>query len=291
MVFDRRGQTARNLAGDPQGVVQRRSCRIRKHAERSYQRGRPGAANRAKNRGMSAVLPTGYLSILEAADVLSRARHAGVPDSSLVIELRKGGLNVGDGPARDRSIAEIWKAVDGTTLRVMAIGGRPRRMVRLSPELTKGIPTLCRPRGRGFAFLRQSNPAYQQLASWFGPLLHEAVLAFRETEIQKLARKLMRARRIFQKTGGKERSRGRPSRIGNVQPVIKGLIDQQKWNPTMGLKALTREVNSTGKWPQRASQDTVARALNLLHDQTKDRRFERIRHQRSPRTKRSRISY
>jgi hypothetical protein len=236
---------------------------------------------------MTAVLPNGYLTILQAAEVLSRTMYAGVPDLPVVSELRKQGLDVRDGPAMDRAIAELWKAVDGGTLQALAIGGRPRRILRLDPELTKSIPTLRSPCGRGFTSLRQSNPAYHQLASWFGPLHHTAALAFRETEVQKLARRLMRARRIAQKPDGQKNSRGRPSRVAIVQPVISDLVAQQKWNPTMGMKALTREVNRAGKWPQDVSQDTVTRTLDLLHEQTKDRRFERVRHRRRPRRKTS----
>jgi hypothetical protein len=55
----------------------------------------------------------------------------------------------------------------------------------------------------------------------------------------------------------------------------------------MGMKALTREVNRAGKWSQDVSQDTVTRTLDLLHEQTKDRRFERVRHRRRPRHKTS----
>ncbi len=230
---------------------------------------------------MTAVLPIGYLTILEAAELLLPAMYAGVPDLPVVSQLRKVGLDVRDGQARDRAIAEIWKAVDAGTLRVQAIGGRPRRIVTLSPELTKSIPTLRSPRGRGFTSLRQSNPAYHQLASWFGPLLHTAALAFRETEVQKLARRLMRARRIAQKPDGQQSRRGRPALISIVQLVISDLVARRKWNPTMGMKALTREVNRAGK--QRVSPDTVIRAIDQLHDQTKDRRFERVRHRRRPR--------
>ncbi len=118
---------------------------------------------------MSAVLPNGYLTILEAADLLSRAMYAGVRDLPVVSRLRKEGLNVRDGQARYRAIAEIWKAVDEDRLRAVAIGGRPRRILRLDPELTKSITGLRSPRGRGFTWLRQSNPAYRQLAPWFGP--------------------------------------------------------------------------------------------------------------------------
>jgi hypothetical protein len=232
---------------------------------------------------MTAVLPIGYLTILQAADVLLPAMYAGVPDVPVVSRLRKEGLDVGDGPARDRAIEEIWKAVDTGTVRAQAIGGRPRRVVRLSPGLTKSIPTLRSPRGTGFTLLRQSNPTYHELASWFGSLLPTAALAFRETEIQKLARSLMRARRIAQKADGQKNPRGRPSRTAIVQPLINNLIEQRKWNPTMGMKALTREVNRAGKWPQHVSEETVIRALDLMHEQTKDRRFERVRHRRRPR--------
>jgi len=99
--------------------------------------------------------------------------------------------------------------------------------------------------------LRQSNPAYHELATWFGPLLHSATLAFRVTEVQKLARRLMRARRSAQKTDGQKKVRGRPSRIATVQPLINDLVVRRKWNPTMGMKALTRDVNRAGKWSQR----------------------------------------
>src|SRR5262245_58754885 len=159
----------------------------------------PRAPNRFKNRRMTVVLPNGYLSIVQATQVLARTMHAGVPDLPIVSRLRKHGLDIKDGRAMDRAKAELWKAVDAGVLRALAIGGRPRRILGLDPALTRMFPSLRSPRGRGFTFLRQSNPIYHQLVSWFGPLLHSAVLAFEETEVEKLARKLMRARRIAQK--------------------------------------------------------------------------------------------
>jgi hypothetical protein len=229
---------------------------------------------------MSTTLPIGYLTILQAAAMLSSAMHAGVTDLPIVTRLRKKGIDVRDGKATEEAIAEIWKAVDADRLRAMAVGGRPRRIVRLDPNLTKSIPGLRSPRGRGFTSLRQSNPAYHGLASSFGQLLHEAVLAFRETEVQKLARKLMRGRRIAAKRNGKLDARGRPSRMTIVQPVIRDLVVQRKWNPTMSMKALTMAVNRAGKWHPAVSQDTVTRALDLLHEKTKDRRFARVLHRR-----------
>jgi hypothetical protein len=235
---------------------------------------------------MSPVLPHGYVTILEAAGLLSRAMYAGVPDRPVISQLRKQGFIVVDGQARDRAIAEIWKAVDETRLRTLAIGGRPRQIVRLDSDLTKSIPGLRDYRGRGFTLLRQSNHNYHQLASWFGSLLPTAVLAFQEIEVQKLARRLMRKRRTTRKADGQKSSRGRPSRMAIVQPVIRDLVAQRKWNPTMAMKALTRDVNRVGKWAQDVSQDTVTRALDQLHEQANDRRFQRVRSSRRPKRQR-----
>jgi hypothetical protein len=236
---------------------------------------------------MTTVLPIGYVTILEAAEMLQAAMHAGILDLPTVTKLRGQGLEVNDGPATDRAITELWKAVDKGTIRPMAIGGRPRRIVRLDAQFTRSVPALRSPRGRGFTLLRQSNAAYHDLASWFGPSFHTATVAFRATEVQKLARRLMRARRSAHRTNGQNNRRGRSSLVAIVQPVIRDLIARQRWTPVMTMKALTREVNRTGKWAKPVSHDTVARALDLLHEETSDRTFERIRRQRRPRSSRS----
>jgi hypothetical protein len=233
---------------------------------------------------MTTALPIGYVTILEAAEMLQAAMHAGVPDLPIVPKLRQQGLDVNDGQARDRAIAELWKAVDKDTLRSMVIGGRPRRVVRLDAQFTRSVPALRSPRGRGFTLLRQSNAAYHELANWFGPSFHTATVAFRLTEIQKLARRLMRARRTAQRTNGQRKGRGRPSLIATVQLVIRDVVDRRKWNATMTMKALTREVNRAGKWQPPISEDTTIRALDGLYEQTDDRRFERVRQPRQPRS-------
>src|SRR5262245_64121237 len=92
------------------------------------------------------------------------------------------------------------------------LGGRPRRIIRLNSEITKQIPTLRSPRGRGFTYLRPSNPAFHELAGWFGPDLSNVALAFREREIQKLARRLTRTRRRMSVLDGTKRRIGRPYR-------------------------------------------------------------------------------
>jgi len=180
---------------------------------------------------MTTVLPIGYVTVLEAAEMLLPALYAGVPDLPLRKALREEGMDVRDGLA---AIDELWKAVDAGTLRPMAIGGRPRRVVRLDAEFTKQVPTLRSPRGRGFAALRQSNPAYHALASWFGPSPYSVSLAFRETEVRKLARKLMRARRIAERGEDQQKPRGRPSQIAIVQSVISDLVGRGNGIPPWG---------------------------------------------------------
>jgi hypothetical protein len=98
---------------------------------------------------MTAVLPIGYVTILEAAEMLQPAMYAGVPDLPIVAKLHQEGIEVKDGSAIDRAVAELWKAVDKGILRSMAIGGRPRRVVRLDAQFTRGVPALRASRGRG----------------------------------------------------------------------------------------------------------------------------------------------
>ena len=225
---------------------------------------------------MTIILPIGYVSILQAANILERSLFAGLPDQAIVVKHRQAGMDVGDGTARGQAISEIWKAVDAGVLRGMAVGGTPRRVVRLDPHLTHEIPFLRSPRGRGFSLLRPSNPFFRDLAAWFGPNSGAAVLAFRETEIQSLARRLMRTRRRTSGSATTKARRGRPSSRAAVRTVIHELIEKRKWSPVLGLKSLTKSVNREGKWPKAVSEDTVARALDELYIETQDRRFDRV---------------
>jgi len=59
--------------------------------------------------------------------------------------------------------------------------------------------------------------------------------------------------------------------MATVQRSIRDVVDRRKWNATMSVKALTREVNRAGKPHQLVSQDTVTRALDGIYEQTGDR--------------------
>jgi hypothetical protein len=48
----------------------------------------------------------------------------------------------------------------------------------------------------------------------------------------------------------------------------------------MGVKALAKVTNRLGKWAKPMSEDTVARALDQLLEETQDRRYKRVRRTR-----------
>ena len=146
---------------------------------------------------MSVLVPVGYLTVLQAAEMLLPPLYAGRVDSPNVISLRQTGLDVADGSAKDDAVAQLWKAVDDGTVTPMVIAGRQRRVIKIDPHLTK-IPILRHPRGRGFTYLRPSHPEFSAFAAYFGKDLSNVTVVFPEPEIRALARKLMRSRRADQ---------------------------------------------------------------------------------------------
>ena len=226
--------------------------------------------------GLSSILPIGFLSIRDAADLVAESMYLGVPDRPVVAKLRQMEINVADGAAVDDAIAELWKAVDERKLRCVAIGGRPRRVVQLSPRLTEAIPGLRSARGRDFNLLRPRNPYYGQIVDWFGLDLMSVTVAFREAEVLTLASRLKRKRRRRDNAQPSAGRRGRPSLQRDVAPLVEEVIAQRKWSPTGSLKDLTNKVNRLGKFPAPVSEETVTRALDRHYAETGDRRFQRV---------------
>ena len=210
---------------------------------------------------MTPVLPHGYLTLLEAAEFL-------LPFS-------------GQTSTRATIISDIWDAVDAGKVRAFAIGGYPRRIVRLDADLTKAIPLLRSSRGRDFNFLRPTNPVYRPLTSRLGIDLSVVTLAFQELEIRKFGQ-VQKRRAKHDGSKGKMR-RGRPSLRSKVQVVIRDVVKSEKWRPLDGIKALTQRINQSKCLAKIVSEDTVARALDELYANTQDRRFQRPR--RKPRRK------
>jgi hypothetical protein len=90
------------------------------------------------------ILPPGYVSILHPADILEQSLFAGLPDNP-ISDVSPSGACPRRWSSTRSSHCELWKAVDAEKLRAMAVGERPRRMVRLDPSLTKQIPWLRSP--------------------------------------------------------------------------------------------------------------------------------------------------
>lgn len=225
---------------------------------------------------MTNLIPEGFLTVRNAAERIASALYSGQPDRPIVTQFRDQGLDVADGEAIENAISKIWSAVDRNKVHALVFNAARPEPISLPSSLSKGIPLLRSPRGGNLTFLRHRNPSFGEFANRFGSDLGTVSVVFRETEINRLARTLFRARRRKISAAGPKK-RGRPSRKSDVKPIIQEIVDKHKWLPTQSLKALTREVNRRGKWPDDVSDETVDRVLGEIHGETGDRRFERVR--------------
>ena len=140
------------------------------------------------------------------------------------------------------------------------------------------FPPCATPGAEDFTLLRHLlNPAYHELATWFGrSLLHRAARGVPGNRGAEVGAQIDASTANHAKNERTKKFPGRSPIIATVQPVIGEAVARRKWNPTMAMKALTREVNRAGKWPRPVSEDTVTRGLDLLYEQSHDRRFERV---------------
>jgi hypothetical protein len=224
---------------------------------------------------MSELVQMGYLSRLEAVDVIVRALASGTPDQPHVTELRKEGINAADGGAIDAANAELWRGVDRGKIEVSACGANGQRF-RMDVGLTEQVPFLRSARGGDFTYSRPGTSAHGKLVAQFGPNLGSVSLAFSKRDVAKWARSLLRTRRRQNASVVGKRRTGRPSRQALAMPVIRKLLDEKEWNATMSLKDLTQRVNRCVNTDKSISEETVTRALDQLYEETGDRKFQRI---------------
>ncbi len=229
---------------------------------------------------MTSLIPEGFLTLQKAAEKLTSALYSGKPERAIVRQYREKGLDGADGDAIDDAISKIWSAVDRDKLHALVFSASRSEPLGLPSDLSQGIPLLRNSRGGNLRFLRPSNKNFEEFSRRFGPDLSVVSVVFRETEINRLARALLQARRR-KISAARTSRRGRPSRRNDVKPIIYEIVAQRKWHPTQSLKTLTREVNHRGKWMNDVSDDTVERALSEIHRETGDRRFERVRQVRN----------
>jgi hypothetical protein len=225
---------------------------------------------------MSELVQTGYLSRLEAVDIIVRSLVAGRADQPHVTKLREEGIDAADGAAIDVANAELWRGVDRGNVEVFACGANGQRF-RLEGSLTQEVLFLRSSREGDFTYSRSGTSAHTKLVAQFGPNLGSVSLAFAKRDVEKWARVLLRRRRRGSVSTVGKRPAGRPSRQTLAIPVIQKLIDDEKWNTTMSLKALAQQVNRCVESDKAISEETVTRALDQLFEETSDRRFQRIR--------------
>ena len=222
------------------------------------------------------LVPDGFLTIREAAERLAVGLYSGEPDPPIVEQHKKSGFDVADGAAIDEAIATLWKAVDKGDLQAFVVGPTNPNPLKLTAQMSQGIPALRSARGSDLNFLRSTNPHHASFVKWFGPGLTQVSVVFRAEDISKLPRKFLRKRRRRTASAG-ARNAGRPSLQAEVKGMIRNIVEERRWSSTQSLKALTRAVNDQGKWQHPVSDETVTRALDALHADSGDRRFERVR--------------
>jgi hypothetical protein len=217
----------------------------------------------------------GYLSRLEAVDVIARSLVAGTLDQPHVRKLREEGIDAADGDAFDAANAELWRGVDRGKIEVSACGANGQHL-RMEASLTEEVLLLRSPRGGDFAYSRPGTSAHTKLVAQFGPNLGSISLAVAKRDVEKWAQSLLRGRRRKSRSIVGKRPAGRLSRQELVKPVIQKLLDDEKWNTTMSLKTLAQQVNRCVEADKPFSEDTVTRALDKLYEETGDRQFQRI---------------
>jgi hypothetical protein len=222
---------------------------------------------------MAELVPMGYLSRREAVDVIVHTLFAGTPDQPHVIRLREQGIDAADGVAIDEANAGLWRGVDEGKVEAFAVGPNGQ-LLRIEGSLTEQVPWLRDPRGGDFTYSRPGTSAHAKLVAQFGPNLGSIYLAFREQDVKKWARSLLRGRRRRVSIVGRPPV-GRPSRKAAVMPAIRKLVSDHKWNATMSVKTLTHLINRDLKPNKPISEDTVTRALDELYQETGERAFQR----------------
>jgi hypothetical protein len=161
---------------------------------------------------LSRLIPEGFVTFSEAAQLVAIALTGGIPDRDAVRLLKEKGNDVADGAAFDEAIRVLWAAVDRGKLQSFAVGPKGKGPLKLAADVSKAIPLLRSPRGGTLSYLRPRNPNFKAFAEWFGPDLSDVSVVFREAEVAQLARKQLQVRRRKQTQWGKVARAVRPGR-------------------------------------------------------------------------------
>ena len=67
---------------------------------------------------MSRLIPEGFLTLSQAAQLVAMALYGGIPDRDAVRLLKESGDDVADGAALDEAIGAVWRQSTGTNSNV-----------------------------------------------------------------------------------------------------------------------------------------------------------------------------
>jgi hypothetical protein len=225
---------------------------------------------------MAGVVPDGYLAVREALRALMMIRCAGLEMTAAVIEARAKGAEASyDRSEMEASAQFFWSQVDAKKLAVWAEHPSTGSLLKIDPLLLN-VPLLRKYSVSDLSYLRSTHPLATLLVQRFGRSFKTVQLLIVEAELQRVATAVRRTRKRKQAYPGSAKPAGRPSKVADAKPAIRNIVDAKQWTGAESLKKLTN-ILSRAPHNLRVSNDTAARALDELCEETRDRRFQRMR--------------
>ena len=108
----------------------------------------------------------------------------------------------------------------------------------------------------------------------------DIAFAFEEKDVTHFARSLVRLRRRKGAVRWVTTKAGGPALLPEAKALIQIIVADGKWKPTQSIKQLTQLVDRESKWARPVSEDTIARALDQLFEETGDRLYQRLKRDR-----------
>jgi hypothetical protein len=225
---------------------------------------------------MAQVIPGPYLSLREAIWTLARARNAGEETSDDAKHAHKLGFDQEFSRKELQDAADaLWSHIDAGKLTVWAEHPGSNAPLRIEPALLDFVG-VRRYGVSDLSYLRPPHRLLHLLAQRFGPSWRDTQLLLDRTELARVERNQRRTRKRKQAPPGSAKPVGRPNKVSGAKPAIRKVVDAKQWRGTESLKKLT-SILSRAPYNLGVSTDTAARALDELFQETRDRRFQRLR--------------
>jgi hypothetical protein len=227
---------------------------------------------------MADLTPSGSLGIDEAIAAFGERMYRNDPESELVQKLRKSGLSIGSAERNADAVEALRRAVVRGNLEVFAWHSGMSAPVRLSDTALARLRMLDR---RTF-FLRTGHVRVIELAraGVLGELaknFSDSRCFFEEHDFRIwLDRRERRLRSSEEGLIARPVALGRPSKTLSIKPLIVEIVEGRLWDRSEPLARMVDLLNR--RLPSdRVCADTVAKAMDDLHDETREARYERRR--------------